>query len=219
MRWRLPKSQTSSPAMMADAEHGVYLPATCAPALKWSSRSATLCRWLCQPARLAAGNTALPPGEPFFPAAYYRYRRRRPFALALEAAGLSAVGAFEGARSRWKSGVRRSSGKSKITPANWPLRRRAAQFRFNDGALGGLSSPTRALQPVVAPAGVRRSSGWAPNVGTCTVRWPAASGLTDALGRADFHRTGFGGLMLPMTGRCHPRRPRRRNAFGSSETC
>lgn len=177
--------------LMADAERGVYLPAlrACAEVI---IRNATLSADGFANLRFAA-LANVPPGEPFFPAAYYD-TETPTFALALEAADL-AVSAFENARSveEGRQALIREieHHARKLAYAAEPLK-----FRFNV-RFGGIDFSYAPYPSQAASLGAAFERLGAPKIGLHG-SLAAASILTDALDRADFHRTGFSGLMLPV---------------------
>ncbi len=135
----------------------------------------------------------VPPGAPFFPAAYHQ-GKAPAFGLALEAADL-VVNAFQNARSlenaretliglvefharKLEEQANKLAGAYKVefkgidfTPAPFPTREISLGY-----ALEQLGLPAFGLSGSLA----------------------AAAFLTDTLDRADFKRTGFNGLMLPL---------------------
>lgn len=177
--------------LMADAEHGVYLPGlrACAEVIV---RNATLSPDGFANLRFAA-LANVPPGGPFFPAAYYD-AETPTFALAMEAADL-AVEAFANAKSVEEG--RQTLIKEieehgrKLAYAAEPLK-----FRFNV-RFGGLDFSLAPFPDEAQSIGAAFERLGAPRLGLHG-SLAAASILTDALDRADFHRAGFCGLMLPV---------------------
>ncbi len=177
--------------IMASAEHGVYLPAirSCAEVI---IRNATLSPDGFANLRFAA-LANVPPAGPFFPAAYYD-AETPTFALAMEAADL-AVEAFSNAKSieegRQALVNELENHGRKLAYAAEPLK-----FRFNvrfggiDFSLAPFPSEAQSLGAAFERLGV-------PKIGLHG-SLAAASILTDGLDRADFHRAGFCGLMLPV---------------------
>lgn len=177
--------------VMADAEHGVYLPAarSCAEVIV---RNATLSPDGFANLRFAA-LANVPPGGPFFPAAYYD-SETPTFALALEAADL-AVSAFENARSveegRQALINELENHGRRLAYAAEPLK-----FRFN-ARFGGIDFSYAPYPTQAVSLGAAFEKLGAPKAGLHG-SLAAASILTDALDRADFHRAGFCGLMMPV---------------------
>ncbi|PWH12153.1 MAG: DUF711 domain-containing protein [Anaerolineae bacterium] len=177
--------------VMADAEHGVYLPAvrSCAEVIV---RNATLSPDGFANLRFAALANIVP-GGPFFPAAYYD-AETPAFALALEAADL-AVSAFENARSieegRQALIKEIENHGRKLAYAAEPLK-----FRFN-ARFGGIDFSYAPYPNQATSLGAAFEKLGAPKVGLHG-SLAAASILTDALDRADFPRLGFSGLMMPV---------------------
>lgn len=177
--------------VMADSEHGVYLPAVrlCAEVIM---RNATLSPDGFANLRFAA-LANVPPGGPFFPAAYYD-TETPTFALALEAADL-AVEAFANARSveegRQALVNEIENHGRKLAYAAEPLK-----FRFN-ARFGGIDFSYAPYPNQSASLGAAFEKLGAPKVGLHG-SLAAASILADALDRADFHRAGFCGLMMPI---------------------
>lgn len=177
--------------VMADAEHGVYLPAvrSCAEVI---TRNATLSADGFANLRFAA-LANVPPGGPFFPAAYYD-TETPTFALALEAADL-ALNAFENARSveegRQALIKEIENHGRKLAYAAEPLK-----FRFN-ARFGGIDFSYAPHPNQAVSLGAAFEKLGAPKTGLHG-SLAAASILADALDRADFHRVGFSGLMMPV---------------------
>ncbi len=177
--------------LMADAEHGVYLPGlrACAEVI---IRNATLSPDGFANLRFAA-LANVPPGGPFFPAAYYD-TETPTFALAMEAADL-AVDAFANAKSveegRQALVNELENHGRKLAYAAEPL-----QFRFN-ARFGGIDFSYAPYPGEAQSLGAAFEKLGAPKIGLHG-SLAAASILTDALDRADFHRAGFCGLMMPV---------------------
>ncbi len=177
--------------VMADAEHGIYLPAvrSCAEVIV---RNATLAPDGFANLRFAA-LANVPTGGPFFPAAYYD-SETPTFALAMEAADL-AVDAFANAKSveegRQALVDELDNHGRKLAYAAEPLK-----FRFNV-RFGGIDFSFAPYPSEAASLGAAFEKLGAPKIGLHG-SMAAASILTDALDRADFHRAGFCGLMLPV---------------------
>jgi len=177
--------------VMATAEHGVYLPAirSCAEVIM---RNATLSPDGFANLRFAA-LANVPPAGPFFPAAYYD-TETPTFALAMEAADL-AVEAFSNAKTieegRQVLVNELENHGRKLAYAAEPLK-----FRFNvrfggiDFSFAPYPSESLSLGTAFENLGVSKIG--------LHGSLAAASILTDALDRADFHRAGFCGLMLPV---------------------
>lgn len=177
--------------VMADAEHGIYLPAvrSCAEVIV---RNATLAPDGFANLRFAA-LANVPPGGPFFPAAYYD-AETPTFALAMEAADL-AVNAFANAKSveegRQALVNELENHGRKLAYAAEPLK-----FRFN-ARFGGIDFSYAPYPGEALSLGAAFEKLGAPKIGLHG-SLAAASILTDALDRADFHRAGFCGLMMPV---------------------
>ncbi len=177
--------------VMADAEHGVYLPAvrSCAEVI---ARNATLSPDGFANLRFAA-LANVPPAGPFFPAAYYD-AETPTFALAMEAADL-AVEAFANAKSveegRQALVNELENHGRKLAYAAEPLK-----FRFNV-RFGGIDFSYAPYPGEALSLGAALEKLGAPKIGLHG-SLAAASILADALDRADFHRAGFCGLMMPV---------------------
>lgn len=177
--------------VMADAQHGVYLPAvrSCAEVIV---RNATLSPDGFANLRFTA-LANVPPSGPFFPAAYYD-TETPTFALAMEAADL-AVQAFENARSveegRQVLVNELENHGRKLAYAAEPLK-----FRFN-ARFGGIDFSYAPYPGEAVSLGAAFEKLGAPKIGLHG-SLAAASVLTDALDQADFHRAGFCGLMMPV---------------------
>jgi hypothetical protein len=134
-----------------------------------------------------------PPGSPFFPVAYHR-GGPPSFALAIEGADL-AVKSFSGAatlaeaRSRLVAAIEAAS--RALVPA---AERLAAEqdivFAGLDFSLAPFPEDEKSLAGAMEALGLA----WVGAAGSLF----AASFITDAIGRADFPRCGFSGLMLPV---------------------
>ncbi|MCJ7717363.1 MAG: DUF711 family protein [Anaerolineales bacterium] len=139
----------------------------------------------------ALGN--VPPGAPFFPAAYHGAENPR-FAIAVEAADL-AVKAFEGAESFEEA---RSNlidlledHAQKLTLVSRDLEQlTSAVFGGIDYSLAPFPEEKLSIGTALESLGVERLG----NFGSLT----AAAFLADTIDRADFPRAGFSGLMLPL---------------------
>jgi uncharacterized protein (UPF0210 family) len=177
--------------IMATAEDGIYLPAlrSCAEVV---IRNATLSPDGFANLRFAA-LANVPPGGPFFPAAFHD-SDTPTFALALEAADL-AVEAFAGAKSveeGRKALVNELENHArKLAYAAEPLK-----FRFSV-RFGGIDFSLAPFPTEAQSLGAAFEKLGAPKVGQHG-SLAAASILTDAIDRADFPRAGFSGLMLPV---------------------
>jgi uncharacterized protein (UPF0210 family) len=135
----------------------------------------------------------VPPGSPFFPAAYHE-GDEPAFAVAVEAADL-AVSAFEGAASL-------EAGRAKLTAAIEANARQIVvvanllKYRFSlrfggiDFSLAPFPKEAQSIGAAFERMGVPRAG----LHGSLT----AAAILTEALDRADFPHAGFSGLMLPV---------------------
>lgn len=177
--------------LMADAKSGISLSAVRACA-------EVICR--CAPitpdgfANLRFAALAnVPPGAPFFPAAYAD-GGEPAFAIATEAADL-AVQAFSNAqtiedgRRVMVADMQRHS--RKIVAVADPLTRRFdLKFGGLDFSLAPFPEESRSLGAAMQRLGV-------PKVGLHG-SLAAAAILTESIQRADFQRTGFSGLMLPV---------------------
>lgn len=177
--------------VMADAEHGIYLPAMrqCAEVI---IRNATLSPEGFANLRFSA-LANVPAGGPFFPGAYHD-SDTPTFALALEAADL-AVEAFGNARSieegRKALTAELENHARKLAYAAEPLKFRfSVRFGGIDFSLAPFPSEAQSLGGAFEKLGVSKIG----LQGSVT----AASILADAIDRADFPRAGFSGLMMPV---------------------
>jgi uncharacterized protein (UPF0210 family) len=135
----------------------------------------------------------VPAGAPFFPAAYH-LGEKPSFALATEAADLAVLtfdqaGSLQEARRRLIAGVETHARMLESVAGEL-----SSQFELQFGGIDFTLAPfpERALS-----FGMAMELGGAPAVGLHG-SLAAAAILTDALDQADFHRTGFNGLMLPV---------------------
>jgi uncharacterized protein (UPF0210 family) len=135
----------------------------------------------------------VPPGSPFFPAAYHM-GARSSFALATEAADL-AVAAFsqasslEGARCNLVRAME-AHGQTLTTIALEVERQTGVEFGGIDFSLAPFPSEELSLGTAMQSLGVAVLG----NHGSLT----AAAILADTIDQADFPRAGFSGLMLPV---------------------
>ena len=135
----------------------------------------------------------VPPGAPFFPAAYHQ-GNTPAFALATESADL-AVRAFaeaaslDDARQRLKGDLERH-GRMLASVSRYLSRRFKIQFGGIDFSLAPFPEEARSLGFAMERLG-------APGVGRHG-SLAAASILAEALDRAKYPRTGFSGLMIPV---------------------
>jgi uncharacterized protein len=135
----------------------------------------------------------VPPGSPFFPAAYHE-GEEPAFAVAVEAADL-AVSAFEEAASV-EEGRRKliasieTHTKQIVTVANLLKYRFSLRFGGIDFSLAPFPKETQSIGAAFERLGV-------PRVGLHG-SLAAAAILTEAIDRADFPHAGFSGLMLPV---------------------
>lgn len=177
--------------MMANAHDGIYLPAlrACADVI---IRNATISKDGFANLRFAA-LANVPPGGPFFPAAYHD-ADQPTFALALEAADL-AVNAF--AHARTVDEGRRAlvdeleTHARKLVYAAEPLKFRfSIRFGGIDFSLAPFPAEAQSLGTAFEKMGVPRIGLHGSLAAACI--------LTDSLDRADFPRAGFSGLMMPV---------------------
>jgi uncharacterized protein (UPF0210 family) len=140
----------------------------------------------------ALGN--VPPGAPFFPAAYHTSTGNPGFAVAVEAADL-AVKAFEDgssfkdARSRLIQEIEQSA--QKISRFAHKLERVIqAEFQGMDYSLAPFPKRPHSIGTALEELGVRKLG--------LHGSLAAAAFLADTIDRADFQRSGFSGLMLPV---------------------
>jgi len=178
-------------AQMASAHDGIYLPAlrACAEII---IRNATIAPDGFANLRFAA-LANVPPGGPFFPAAYHD-SDQTTFALAIEAADL-AVEAFANAKTveegRKKLIDDLENHARKLVYAAEPLKFRfSVRFGGIDFSLAPYPEESRSIGAAFEKLG-------APKIGLHG-SLAAACILTDALDRADFPRAGFSGLMMPV---------------------
>lgn len=177
--------------VMANAEHGLYLPAvrSCAEVI---IRNATLSPDGFSNLRFTA-LANVPPGGPFFPAAYHD-SEQPTFALAIESADL-AVEAFANAKTieegRKLLITELENHGRKMAYAAEPLKFQfSVRFGGIDFSLAPFPNETHSLGAAFERMGV-------PRIGL-PGSLAAAAILADALDRADFPRAGFCGLMLPV---------------------
>jgi len=135
----------------------------------------------------------VPPWSPFFPAAYHQ-GKAPAFALAVEGADL-AVQAFSGADSLADARARLihaiESHAAKLVEVGENLEKiYPAAFKGIDFSLAPFPNPEFSLGHALEALGL-------PALGF-SGSLAAAAFLTDTLDRADFKRTGFNGLMLPL---------------------
>lgn len=135
-----------------------------------------------------------PPGSPFFPVAYHQPGAPPSFALALEAADL-ALTAFEQAaslqeaRRNLQEAIERSARQLEAA-ANDLARTHGIAFAGIDFSLAPYPQQARSLAAALEALGI----GHAGAPGSLF----AAAFITEAIDRAQFHRCGFSGLMLPV---------------------
>jgi uncharacterized protein (UPF0210 family) len=135
----------------------------------------------------------VPPGAPFFPAAYHE-GDEPAFAVAVEAADL-AVSAFEGAasletgRAKLTAAIE-ASAKQIVVVANLLKYRFSLRFGGIDFSLAPFPKEAQSIGAAFERIGV-------PRVGLHG-SLTAAAILTEAIERADFPHAGFSGLMLPV---------------------
>lgn len=135
----------------------------------------------------------VPPGAPFFPAAYHQ-GDRPVFAIATEAADL-AVDAFKNANSLNEGRnalveVLEAHGKTLASVAKQLQFRFGVQFGGIDFSLAPFPADEQSLGKAVEAMGI-------PNIGLHG-SLAAASLLTEAVDRANFPHTGFSGFMQPV---------------------
>ena len=178
-------------AILAAPRIGISLPAVHACA-RVIARTATL-----EPNGFAnlqfAALANVPPGVPFFPAAYHE-GDEPAFAVAVEAADL-AVSAFEGAASVEEGRAKLISSieiyaKQIVTVANLLKYRFSLRFGGIDFSLAPFPKEAQSIGTAFERMGVPRAG----LHGSLT----AAAILTEAVDRADFPHAGFSGLMLPV---------------------
>lgn len=135
----------------------------------------------------------VPAGAPFFPAAYHQLQSRPGFALAVEGADL-AVEAFSTAEvpDQARKGLIRAleeHGRTLSAAAGRIAEQTGVKFTGIDYSLAPFPKEKRSLGAALEKLGVllgHRGS------------LAAAAFLADTIDRADFPRTGFSGLMLPV---------------------
>jgi hypothetical protein len=135
----------------------------------------------------------VPPGVPFFPAAYQE-GDKPSFSIAVEAADL-AVSAFEGAASVEEGRAKLISAieiyaRQIVTAANLLKYRFSLRFEGIDFSLAPFPREAQSIGAAFERLGVARTG----LHGSLT----AAAILTEAVERADFPHAGFSGLMLPV---------------------
>jgi hypothetical protein len=176
---------------MASGGEGINLPAVKACA-KIIQQAATISTDGFANLRFAA-LANVPSGAPFFPAAYHEGEGPR-FALAIEAAGL-AVEAVEGAASLAEARRRlveavEGQAAGLVRLATDMENQFEVEFGGIDFSLAPFPEPARSLGTALEGLGL-------PAVGLHG-SLAAAAFVADALDRAQFHRAGFSGLMLPV---------------------
>ena len=134
-----------------------------------------------------------PPGSPFFPVAYHG-GGAPCFAIAVEAADLAVAaiqgaGDLAGARRRLVDAIEREAG-AVVAEATALQTRFGLPFRGIDFSLAPFPTVARSLAGAMEALGL-------PWVGASGSLFAAAF-ITDAIGRANFPRVGFSGLMLPV---------------------
>jgi uncharacterized protein (UPF0210 family) len=135
----------------------------------------------------------VPPGSPFFPAAYHE-GDEPAFAVAVEAADL-AVSAFDGAaslaagRAKLTASIE-ASAKQIVVVANLLKYRFSLRFGGIDFSLAPFPKEAQSIGAAFERMGVPRAG----LHGSLT----AAAILTEAIDRADFPHAGFSGLFLPV---------------------
>jgi uncharacterized protein (UPF0210 family) len=135
----------------------------------------------------------VPPGAPFFPAAYHE-GDDPAFAIAVEAADL-AVKAFDGAKSVEEGRAElvaeiEAKAKQLVTVANLLKYRFSLRFGGIDFSLAPFPSEAQSLGAALEHLGVPRAG--------LHGSLAAAAILAEAIDRAEFPHTGFSGLMLPV---------------------
>lgn len=135
----------------------------------------------------------VPPGTPFFPAAYHD-GGAPALALATQAADLAVTAcqaAIDAAEARRQLTAAIEAGAARLVEAVEPLARSSGvRFRGIDFSLAPFPAP----EVSIGAALELLSGGPAGDVGTLA----AAAALTEAIDRARFPRAGFCGLMLPV---------------------
>jgi len=177
--------------ILADHRTGISLPAVHASA-QVIARTAPI-----EPNGFAnlqfAALANVPPGSPFFPAAYHE-GDEPAFAVAVEAADL-AVSAFDGAASLETGRLKliaaiETHAKQIVTVANLLKYRFSLRFGGIDFSLAPFPKEAQSIGAAMEKMGIPRTG----LHGSLT----AAAILTEALDRADFPHAGFSGLMLPV---------------------
>jgi len=177
--------------VMADTKHGISLPAVnaCAEVIVQTARL--------DPNGFANLNFAalanVPPGAPFFPAAYHN-GNEPAFAIAMEAAE-AAVQAFESAKTIEAGrnaliAVLEENAQTLVKTADLLKFKYLVKFGGIDYSLAPFPEETRSLGAAFERMGV-------PKVGLHG-SLAAAAILTEAIDRAHFPRAGFSGLMMPV---------------------
>jgi uncharacterized protein (UPF0210 family) len=177
--------------VMADAKHGISLPAVnaCAEVIVQTARL--------DPNGLANLNFAalanVPPGAPFFPAAYHN-GNEPAFAIAMETAEV-AVQAFDSAKTIEAGrnaliAVLEENARTLVKTADLLKFKYLVKFGGIDYSLAPFPEETRSLGAAFERMGV-------PKVGLHG-SLAAAAILTEAIDRAHFPRAGFSGLMMPV---------------------
>jgi len=177
--------------VMADTKHGISLPAVnaCAEVIVQTSRL--------EPNGFANLNFAalanVPPGAPFFPAAYHN-GKEPAFALAMETAD-EAVRAFENtetieAGQATLIAALEENAKTLVNTADLLKFKYIVKFGGIDYSLAPFPEESRSLGAAFERMGV-------PKVGLHG-SLAAAAILTDAIDQARFPRAGFSGLMMPV---------------------
>jgi uncharacterized protein len=139
----------------------------------------------------ALGN--VPPGAPFFPAAYHSGGRPE-FAVAVEAADLALnafreASTFQDARQRLVDAIEETA--DEISQAAGKVEEStAAVYQGIDFSLAPFPDPTLSIGAALESLGVPRLGQHGSLAG--------AAFLADCIDRADFPHTGFSGLMLPV---------------------
>ncbi|GAB4569056.1 MAG: hypothetical protein Kow0077_00950 [Anaerolineae bacterium] len=135
----------------------------------------------------------VPPGAPFFPAAYHARGQRPRFALAIEAADL-AVEAFDGAETLAEAADRL---RDRVQEAAWRLADTAESLaREFELPFGGIDFSLAPYPQDTASLGgaLERLGASVGGAGSAL----AAAVITSALDRVEMARAGFNGLMLPV---------------------
>jgi uncharacterized protein (UPF0210 family) len=177
--------------VMADTKHGISLPAVnaCAEVIVQTARL--------DPNGFANLNFAalanVPPGAPFFPAAYHN-GNEPAFAIAMEAAEV-AVQAFESVKTIEAGrnaliAVLEENAQTLVKTADLLKFKYLVKFGGIDYSLAPFPEETRSLGAAFERMGV-------PKVGLHG-SLAAAAILTEAIDRAHFPRAGFSGLMMPV---------------------